>query len=243
MIAAESGKPLALLEAGASAGLLLQPDRYSYDYNSARGGDLGSPLQLVCQLLPPLDPPIPAQVNVVWRAGIDLAPVDVSHAREVRWLAACLWPEHLERAEDLRRAVALAQESPLRLVRGDLVDDLTALIAEAPTETALVVLHATALLYLTPERRRAFVEVLARAAGRNRRPIWLIGFEAVQTLEAVHSDLLHGLPDELPAGPTGALALTQFDPDGSRHHRLLALAHPHGRWLLWLDASSAVPGG
>jgi hypothetical protein len=243
MVASESGKQLALLEAGASAGLLLQPDRYGYGYDSARSGDPASPLQLVIQLLPPLDPPIPAQVNVAWRAGIDLAPVDVNDSREVRWLAACLWPEHKERAEDLRRAVALAQESPPRIVRGDLVDDLMALVAEAPTEAALVVLHATALLYLTAERRRAFVEVLARAAGRYRRSIWLVGFEAVQTLEAVHGDLLQGLPEVLPAGPAGALVLSRFAPEGSRHHRLLALAHPHGRWLLWHDASSAVRGG
>jgi len=243
MIAAESGKPLALLEAGAAGGLLLQPDRYGYDYHSARGGELASPLRLVCQLLPPLDPPIPPRVAIAWRVGIDLAPVDVNDAREVRWLAACLWPEHNERGDDLRRAVALAQESPPRIVRGDLVDDLPALIAEAPSEMALVVVHATALLYLTAERRHAFVEVLARAAGRHQRPIWLIGFEAIQTLEAVHGELRRGLPEELPAGPTGALALTQFYPDGTRHHRLLAFAHPHGRWLLWLDASSAVQVG
>jgi hypothetical protein len=32
-----------------------------------------------------------------------------------------------------------------------------------------------------------------------------------------------------------------FEPDGSTAFLLLALAHPHGRWLRWLVAPSAVP--
>ncbi len=241
MVTSESGKPLALLEPGASAGLLLQPDRYGYDYGVARAGDRSSPLQLACVLLLSQEPPIPAQVSVAWRAGIDLAPVDVDDAEAVRWLAACLWPEHRRRAEDLRRAVALAQADPLRVVRGDLVDGLAALIAEAPVELALIVMHATALLYLTPARRRAFVEVVAGAARRHQRTVWMVSFEAIEILGSMDGKLLRGLPDERPAGPSAAVALSTFEPDGRRAHRLLALAHPHGWWLRWLAASSAVP--
>ncbi len=241
MVARESERPLALLEPGASAGLLLQPDRYRYDYGVPRGGDRSSPLQLGCELLPSLQPPIPAQVSVAWRAGIDLAPVDVHDPEAVRWLAACLWPEHRQRAEDLRRAVALARADPPRIVRGDLVDSLAALIAEAPVELALVVMHATALLYLTSARRRAFVEVVAGAARRHQRTIWMVSFEAIQILRTMGGELVRGLPDERSAGPSAAIALSTFEPDASSAHRPLALAHPHGRWLRWLDASSAVP--
>jgi hypothetical protein len=241
MVARESGRPLALLEPGASAGLLLQPDRYGYDYEVARGGDRSSPLQLGCELLPSLLPPIPAQVSLAWRAGIDLAPVDVHDAEAVRWLAACLWPEHRQRAEDLRRAVALARVDPPRVVRGDLVDSLAALVAEAPVELALVVMHATALLYLTPARRQAFVEVVAGAARRHQRTIWMVSFEAIQILRTMRGELVRGLPDERPAGPSAAVAMSTFEPDGSTAFLLLALAHPHGRWLRWLAASSAVP--
>jgi hypothetical protein len=243
MVAGESGRPLALLEPGASAGLLLQPDRYGYDYEVAHGGDRSSPLQLRCELLPSLEPPIPAQVSVAWRAGIDLAPVDVHDAKAVRWLAACLWPEHRQRAEDLSRAVALARVDPPRVVRGDLVDSLAALIAEAPVELALLVMHATALLYLTAARRRAFGEVVAGAARRHQRTVWMVSFEAIEILATMDGELLRGLPDERPAGPSAAVALSTFEPDGSSAHRLLALAHPHGRWLRWLAASSAVPSG
>jgi hypothetical protein len=61
-------QPLALIEVGASAGLTLLPDRYSYDYGSRQlaGTDPNAPV-LGCRPLGPV--PTPAQVpEVAWRA-------------------------------------------------------------------------------------------------------------------------------------------------------------------------------
>ncbi len=69
----------------------------------------------------------------------------------------------------------------------------------------------------------------------------MVSFEAIQILRTMGGELVRGLPDERSAGPSAAIALSTFEPDASSAHRLLALAHPHGRWLRWLDASSAVP--
>ncbi len=61
-------QPLALLEVGASAGLTLLPDLYSYDYDGRRvtGRDPRAPT-ITCHLSSPV--PLPRQTpTVVWRA-------------------------------------------------------------------------------------------------------------------------------------------------------------------------------
>ncbi len=122
-------QPLALLEVGASAGLCLLPDRYAYDYAGHRVGN-GGPL-LRCR--PEGGVPLPdALPRVVWRAGLDLAPIDVHDADAVRWLELLVWPGEEYRLVDLRGALAVARQDPPRIVRGDLVTDLPALAAEAP---------------------------------------------------------------------------------------------------------------
>jgi hypothetical protein len=69
----------------------------------------------------------------------------------------------------------------------------------------------------------------------------MVSFEAIEILLTMGGELVRGLPDERPAGPSAAVALSTFEPNGSSAFLLLALAHPHGRWLRWLAASSAVP--
>src|SRR5680860_1434728 len=76
--------PLALIEVGASAGLCLYPDRYSYRYAAADGAvrvlhpaDGPSPVILDCAITVPV--PVPDRLpEIVWRAGIDLTPLDVT---------------------------------------------------------------------------------------------------------------------------------------------------------------------
>ena len=65
---------LALIEVGASAGLNLLFDRYSYDYGAGRSaGDPGSPIQFACTLRGEVRPPIPASMPpVAARVGLDL---------------------------------------------------------------------------------------------------------------------------------------------------------------------------
>jgi Uncharacterized protein conserved in bacteria (DUF2332) len=83
-------QPLALLEAGASAGLCLLPDKYSYQYASGPRLDPPSgpsPLLLTCDTTGPVPQPA-ALPEVAWRAGIDLHPLDASSQADARWLHA-----------------------------------------------------------------------------------------------------------------------------------------------------------
>ncbi|MEW2145482.1 DUF2332 domain-containing protein [Micromonospora vinacea] len=154
-------QPLALLEVGASAGLCLYPDRYAYRYGDHEVGS-GEPV-LDCAatgLVPPAGVP-----QVVWRAGLDLNPLDVTDPDDVSWLDALIWPEHGHRRARLRAAAAVAAADPPLLVRGDLVDDLPALAARAPTDATLVVFHTSVLYQVPPPRRDAFARLVRELPG------------------------------------------------------------------------------
>ncbi len=201
-------QPLALLDVGASAGLCLYPDRYRYRYGDHLVGD-GEPV-LDCAatgLTPPGRVP-----DVVWRAGLDLNPLDVTDPADVAWLDALIWPEHAHRRARLRTAAAVAAAEPPLLVRGDAVDDLPALAARAPAGATLVVFHTSVLYHLPPARRRAFVEVVRALPGH-----W-IAVEAPDVLP-------HGT---LPGPPDGALH-NVLALDG----RPLAWARSHGQAMAW----------
>jgi hypothetical protein len=199
-------QPLALLEVGASAGLCLYPDQYGYRYGDRLVGS-GEPV-LECELtgaVPPDEPP-----EVVWRAGLDLNPLDVTDPADVAWLEALIWPEHAHRRARLRAAAAVAAADPPLLVRGDLVDDLPALAAQAPAEATLVVFHTSVLYQVSPDRRAAFVDVVRDLPGH-----WIAN-ESPRVLD------LEGLPDPPWDSAVHLLALDQ---------QPLAWCRPHGQGM------------
>jgi hypothetical protein len=208
-------QPLALLEVGTSAGLNLYPDRYAYRYGDHLIGS-GEPV-LDCDLtgtVPPARLP-----EVVWRAGLDLNPLDVTDPDDLAWLTALTWPEHEHRRARLRAAAAVAAADPPLLVRGDLVDALPDLAAKAPRDATLVVFHTSVLYQVPPPRRTAFVELVRALPGH-----WL-AVEAADVLD------LDGLPEPPGEGLHNVVAL-----DG----RPLAWARGHGQAVAWLTPGAAT---
>ncbi|XVU29932.1 DUF2332 domain-containing protein [Actinoplanes sp. CA-054009] len=154
-------QPLALLEVGCSAGLNLYPDRYSYAYGEHRVGDSG-PL-LTCDAT---GAPLPSELpTVVWRAGIDLNPLDVTKPADLAWLDALIWPEHEHRRTRLREAAAIAAADPPDLIRGDLVDHLPGLAWSAPRDATLVIFHTSVLYQVRDESRRQFTSLVGSLPG------------------------------------------------------------------------------
>jgi hypothetical protein len=200
-------QPLALLEVGASAGLCLYPDRYTYRYGRHTVGSDGPVLECAGVHTPPLCLP-----EVAWRAGLDLNPLDVGDPADVAWLDALIWPEHHHRRARLRAAIAVAAASPPRLLRGDLVDDLPALAAQAPPDATLVVFHTSVLYQVPPERRARFTDLVRTLPGH-----WI----AVESPEVLSYD---GLPPPPPDGFWNVLAL-----DGVP----LAWTRAHGEAMTW----------
>jgi hypothetical protein len=210
-------QPLALLEVGASAGLCLLPDRYSYAYDDGTRldpDDGTSDVVLPCTLTDGARAP-ERMPDVAWRAGIDLAPVDVLDAEACRWLETLVWPEHDDRRERLHHALAVARRDPPRVVAGDLLDALPGVAAEAPADATLVVLHSAVLAYLDAEARAAFVDLVGRLPGH-----W-VSNEGVRVLAST----AHLAAD--PAARSFVVAV-----DGVPR----AVADPHGRRL------SGLPG-
>jgi hypothetical protein len=237
VVAGEAVQPLALLEVGTSAGLLLRVERYGYRIGDVSAGDRASPVQIECEVHGDLRPPVGAAVpGIGWRAGMDRNPLDVGEAETADWLRALVWPEHRDRLAVLDAAISVALHDPLDLRRGDLLAGLPALAADAPRDMALVMVHAWVLAYLSPNRRRSFVREVRQLARQLHRPIWLVGMEAPDVLASLGVGLLE-------AGPGGfsALALSRFDADGTSSRRLMAHSHAHARWLRWLDPATAAP--
>lgn len=155
--------PIALLEVGASAGLCLYPDRYSYRFVGADGRLRASldpaegPSRVILEsrvdeAIPPLRMP-----DVVWRAGIDLTPLDARDARDRRWLQGLVWPGEEGREQRVTAALDIAASDPPRLVAGDALERIEALAAEAPRDATLVVTTPGVLVHIPRERREALV--------------------------------------------------------------------------------------
>ncbi|HEX5858402.1 MAG TPA: DUF2332 domain-containing protein [Microbacterium sp.] len=219
--------PIALLEVGASAGLCLHPDRYGYRYRGARGtltldptdGPSGLVLESALRgdRLPPIRMP-----DVVWRAGIDLHPLDASDPRDRAWLRGLVWPGESGREGRIDAALAIAAADPPRIVAGDAAEVLAALAAEAPPGVPLVVTTPGVLAHI-PRAGRERVIGIAREVGDH----WI-------TLDAPGLHEGWDAPVDAATWPEDGFALAL---DG----RIVAAADPLGRWLEWRaeDAASA----
>lgn len=205
-------QPIALLEVGASAGLRLVLDRYRYDLSGTVTGDLTSPLTIPTTVTG-TGPPLANKVEIAWRAGIDLNPIDLGQPGEVAWLQALIWPGEEERAGRLRTALDIARRDPPRVVGGDLNTLLPELAAEAPRDATLVVCNSSVLGYLTPGDCGRFVDQVADLPGH-----W-ISQEIPSTLPWM------ALPEPPPQGRFSVVVAL----DGTA----LGYSHPHGSWIHW----------
>lgn len=159
--------PIALLEVGASAGLCLSPERYSYSYDGVRLDPSDGPSTVLLECAVTGHPPVTDRMpEIVWRAGLDLNPLDVSNSDDVTWLETLIWPEQTERRERLRAAMDIVRANPPRIVRGDAVEALPGLVAEAPTDATLVIVTSAAIVYLMPEPRAQLIRYIESSGAR-----------------------------------------------------------------------------
>jgi hypothetical protein len=224
-IAAADDRPLALVELGASAGLLLHLDRYRYDLGG-QGGDPDAAVRIAPTLRGPV-PAVTADVRIDSRVGIDLAPLDASDEDDARWLCACVWPEETARLERLRAALGVAaHHADVELRTGDLVRTLPSTLAQVPDDHLPCVLHSATLAYLGAEDRQAVTETLAEV-GRER-DLARISLEG-PFLPPFDDWDERQAPDDPPYFVLGLTTWVQ----GRRRDELLGRLHPHGAWLRW----------
>jgi hypothetical protein len=229
-VADRLGEPLVLLDAGASAGLNLQLDRYRIDYRPQPGpvGPDESPVVIACELEG--DAPVAAGApTIAARCGLDRAPVDLRDPEEARWQLACVWPD-TGRLERTRAAIELAQQHPVEVVEGDVVDDLAAAVASrlpAPP-TPLCIVTTWTLAYLRRGDRLRFADAVASLA-RDRDVVW-VSAEAAGVVAAIEPPPPDPREGTRPSVVGAVLHRAGADAPTAT---VLATCHPHGSWLHW----------
>ncbi|TQK20195.1 hypothetical protein FBY40_2718 [Microbacterium sp. SLBN-154] len=168
--------PIALLEIGASAGLCLYPDRYSYRYADGPALDPvdgPSPVVLDSALRGPEAERLAETLTlpeVAWRGGVDLAPLDAADAADRAFLAALVWPGETGRRERLLAALDVAAADPPRMWRGDASEPgvVARAAASAPADATLVITTPGVFPHIPREGRarlRAEIDTLRATAG------------------------------------------------------------------------------
>lgn len=225
--------PLALVEVGASAGLCLHPDRWSYRYLDDDGAEIAridpaggpSPVVLDCTVTGPVPVP-PSPPVVVHRGGVDLNPLDLSTDGNAAWLETLVWPEHEDRRQRLAAACEHVADVAVDIIPGDLLTCLDEAVERARTAApgaTVVVFHTAVIAYLDEGGRRAWPHVVT------------------ETLERVRADggAAHWISNEGPDVLPGVSATARCA--GSERAtfclaldgQAVAWAHGHGRRLEW----------
>ena len=210
--AAAGSGPIALLEVGASAGLCLYPDRYTFAWTTADDvRRVGAGPELAADVEGPA--PLPDRPPVVaWRGGIDLNPLDVTDADQMDWLTMLVWPEHDDRRAQLLRAIDVARAEPPTLVQGDLLEELPALVDAAAEHGPVVVFHSAVIAYLTVDDRARFHDLMTGLV-RDGRCHW-VSNEAANVLPGLARHR-HRPPQIRPASCSASTAAPSRSPTGT----------------------------
>ncbi len=219
----EQERPLSLVEIGASAGLNLLWDRYSYTYSDERRwGDPNSPVPLSSVIRGSLRPPLPESIpQVVFRVGLDLNPVDISDRYAVDWLRALVWPERVDEARMLEDALEMAKDDPPEILAGDALELLPEVLQGIPSDSTLCLYHTNTLNQFPSEARERFFGLVEEHG--SVRDLSLISVEG----RAGHHHC--------------AVELTQYR-NGLKTNRRLADNDSHGNWIQWLESGNALTG-
>jgi len=242
-VAAEAGRPLALVDIGTGAGFALHLDAYRYRYDRPGGevlavGEPGAPVTLHTTLRGPRTPVLPAAPPpVAVRIGIDTEPLDVGDPAVRAWLRACT-PPVAEALTRFDQAADYAAAHPATLVRANALTALTEVVERLPAGVHPCLLDSYVHVFFTADEQARFRDQVT-ALGRGRDLDWisldpLVPLGADPRGSVLGADLPPGLleraRDEGVFGVLGRLALRQ----GRTTTRVLALGHPGAAWLEWL---------
>lgn len=184
-LAAIENAPLNLIEIGCSAGLLLQFDRYHYDFGAAGEiGERSSPVSIRTELHGNVPLPSRQFPAIARRAGIDLNPQRATDVDTQHWILAGLHPERVDTLRSLKAALEVAAREPLDLVKGDALVELPRIAAEM--SGALCIYHSHCL-YQWPQSARDALEQTLCTLSRER-PIHRLSLEStgIAPVEIVH---------------------------------------------------------
>jgi len=200
--------PIALIEVGASAGLCLYPDRYTYRYGDTAALGSGG-VELVTELRGDVSAPTRLP-EIVWRAGVDVQPRDARDPRDRAWISGLVWPGETERARRIDAALDIAAADPPLMVAADASEPgvLEDLVGRAPSGATVVITTPGVLPHIPREARARLIRTIADLPAR-----WI----------TIDHASLHDAWDPAPEGERGFLLAL----DG----RPLAEVDPLGGWI------------
>jgi hypothetical protein len=255
-VAADAGRPLALVDVGTGAGFALHLDAYRYSYDRDDGdplvvGAADAPVTLHTTLRGPHTPALPAAAPAVAvRIGVDTEPLDVGDPSVRAWLRACT-PPVAEALLRFDRAADHAAAHPVTTVRADALRALPEVIEGLREDVHPCVLDAYVNVFFTDEGQARFRDEMADL-GRRRDLDWISLDPLVPMGDRPSGGVLGApLPPGLlerarTEGVFGVLERVSYR-RGRADRDVLALGHPCGAWLEWLAArrgsSRAAPPG
>lgn len=229
--------PVGLADLGTGAGLGLHLDRYRYRVGGRVCGPGAAAMTLSCDVRGSRTPPPAVLPPIAERVGIDRHPLDPRDPAARSWLEACAPPEASGLAR-LAAAIEVARRYPARLVAGDVVTALPAVLDSFPPGRRVIVTDAYLAVFLPPPQRAELAAVLERAA--RTRPVTWLSLDPLVPLGPSGRDSVQGIPlpvalvrDYQRHGVFAVLGERTFE-DGRDQARLLARAHPSGEWVEWL---------
>jgi len=204
--------PIVLSELGASAGLNIFWDKYSYQLGELSFGSWDSAVKLTPEWIGPNPPD--ADINIVERAACDIAPVNPGRKADRLRLLSYIWADQKHRFDITQAALDAIKYQSEIVEQADLADWLPARLELQMPDKLHVVYHSMVWKYLSEETRTVVTEAMQQAGAR-----------------ATASAPLAWLRME-PDGkePGAAIILTSW-PGGEK--RLLGRADYHGRWVDW----------
>ncbi len=208
LIAAWAGKPLSIMELGASAGLNLLNDQFAVDTGTVRYG----PQNPLFTLTPEWtgDHPAPASVDIAARRGVDLTPISAEKSEDCERLMSYIWPDQEDRKTRTQAALEAARRSGLTPDAGDAGDWLTDALPRTDPDHMAVIYHTVAWQYF-PEATKATAMKAMNTFGADR-PLARISME---------ND----------GQGKGALVTLTLWPEA--REIVLGRADFHGRWVDW----------
>ena len=204
-------KPLALIEIGSSAGLLLALDHYNYRYNNdlfihlhehpftIQSVNNGDPLPLSMTNTP----------EIKERIGIDLNILDLQNPDDYLWMQALIWPEHKERHKQLAEAKVINETVEKVLMKGDAIELLPKVIRQINENHQIVIFHTHVANQFPKELKQALIEVLKNES--QLRPLYHV-YNNLYDMDLHQDYISHGEMQSIRILPK---------PDG------------HARWFHW----------
>ncbi|KTR04764.1 DUF2332 family protein [Curtobacterium luteum] len=223
-LTARSSRPIALVDAGAAAGLCSIPDRVTLDYVvTDRGGERvrmhtpaaeGPLLHLVAEARGAVPAPAAHPWSIGTRVALDPNPIDLAEPGAFDRLVEAVPPEATDRTTLMREAASAALAVPPVRLRGSLPGDLDRALDHLPGGCEPVVLTTGTLVYVPGVDRQRVVDRLTE------RGVHWIALERTGILDGVAATLPADVdrddPDAFATVSLDGVAVAVCDPFGTR---------------------------